>query len=128
MTRFFLALPLLTLLAQPIAAQGADCRDNDYLEAAMVHLESHYRSFPEELFTAQLYLKEGFDRSELGPDGKWGPKTSAAVCAALQGYTEIGGSDGDWGILRASHTPQFTRWLLQAARSNLSGGDVEFPD
>jgi hypothetical protein len=61
-------------------------------------------------------------------DGKWGPKTETAICTELQTYTKIGGSDGDWGIHRASHTPQFTDWLLSAARASLSGGEVDFPD
>ncbi|MEM6304933.1 MAG: hypothetical protein AAF744_09440 [Pseudomonadota bacterium] len=128
MTRFASALVAAFLLTTPAAAQDTNCTDDDYLENAMIHIESHYRSFPEELFTAQLFLKEGFDNADLTPDGKWGPKTRAAMCSALQGYTSVGGSDGDWGIRRASHTPQFTNWLLRAARSNLSGGEVEFPD
>ena len=115
-------------MATSATAQQSPCETDDYLEAAIAHLESHYRSFPEELFTVQLFLKEGFQRNEVTPDGKWGPRTFAAMCSALQGYTTIGGSDGDWGIRRASHAPQFTAWLLKTARSNLSGGTVDFPD
>ena len=125
-------LPLLALaltVTAPVAvAQTSDCKSDDYLEAAMAHLESHYRSFPEELFTAQLLLREGFDQPQMEPDGEWGPKTESIMCGALQQYTTIGGSDGDWGIRRASHAPQFTDWLLKGARANLSGGKIEFPD
>ncbi len=129
MTRLCTPLSILFIsCAAPTFAQSANCTDDDYLEAAMAHLESHYRSFPEELFTAQLLLKEGFDQEDVKPDGKWGPKTQSVVCGALQTYTKIGGSDGDWGIRRASHTPQFTTWILKAARANLSDGEVEFPD
>lgn len=120
MTRLRFLLPL-AILASPLAAQDTDCTTDDYLEEAMAHLESHYRSFPDELFTAQLYLKEGLNQANVTPDGKWGPRTFAAVCAALSAYTEAVGSDGDWGIRRASHTPQFTDWLLTTARKNLTG-------
>ena len=127
---YFKPLVTLTLLiwAQAAVGQEADCRADDYLQAAIAHLESHYRSFPEELFTAQLYLKEGFSEDQIEPDGKWGPKTERAICGALVKYTEIGGSDGDWGIHRSSHGPNFSLWLLRAARANLSDGEVEFPD
>ena len=127
---FFKALiPVAMLIwGQVAVAQDADCRTDDYLEAAIAHLESHYRSFPEELFTAQLYLKEGFSEDQIEPDGKWGPKTERAVCGALVTYTQIGGSDGDWGIHRSSHAPAFSLWLLRAARANLSDGEIEFPD
>jgi hypothetical protein len=118
----------MMIWAQGAAAQVVDCSEDDYLEAAIAHLESHYRSFPEELFTAQLYLKEGFGQDQVKPDGKWGPKTETAVCGALVTYTKIGGSDGDWGIHRSSHTPAFSLWLLRAARSTLSDGEIEFPD
>lgn len=122
----------ITLGTSTIAAAQstapADCRSDDYLEAAMAHLESHYRSFPEELFTAQLFLREGFDQPDVSPDGKWGPKTERAVCALMKTYTDIGGSDVDWGISRASHAPQFTNWLLEGARANLSDGEIDFPD
>ncbi len=123
MRRLIFLAPLL-LLTSPVAAQDASCTTDDYLEEAMAHLESHYRSFPNELFTAQLYLKEGLKQADVTPDGKWGPKTFAAVCAALIDYTEFGGSDGDWGIRRASHASQFTDWLLQAARKNLNPDDT----
>ena len=128
MTKHVLAAALMVSMATSATAQQSPCETDDYLEAAIAHLESHYRSFPEELFTVQLFLKEGFQRNEVTPDGKWGPKTEGAVCTILQTYTEIGGSDGDWGIHRASHTPQFTNWVLKAARANLSDGEVEFPD
>ena len=118
----------LALTAGTAAAQTADCSIDDYLEAGIAHMESHYRSFPEELFTLQLFLREGFDRDGIDPDGKWGPKTENAVCTVFRTYTEIGGSDGDWGIRRASHTPQFTNWVLKGARANLSDGEIEFPD
>lgn len=122
-------LPLIILISgQTVAAQDVNCATDDYLEAAIAHLESHYRSFPEELFTAQLYLKDGFGQDQVEPDGKWGPKTENAICGALVTYTKIGGSDGDWGIHRSSHTPAFTLWLLRAARANLSDGDIDFPD
>jgi hypothetical protein len=94
----------------------------------MAHLESHYRSFPEELFTTQLLLREGFDQPDIEPDGAWGPKTRNVMCTVLKQYTDIGGTDGDWGIRRASHTPQFTAWVLKAARANLSNGEIAFPD
>ena len=122
-------IPCILLISGSTAiAQQADCTSDDYLEAAIAHLESHYRSFPEELFTAQLYLREGFEQDQVEPDGKWGPKTQTAMCEALQRYTKIGGTDGDWGIHRSSHTPAFSLWLLRAARSNLSDGEIEFPD
>lgn len=127
MTRLICILSLL-LFATSTTAQGVDCTSDDYLEEAMAHIESHYRSFPDELFTAQLYLREGFGQAEVSPDGKWGPRTSTAVCAALVAYTEAGGSDGDWGIRRASHTPQFTGWLLTTARSNLTGDSGQSSD
>ncbi len=120
MRRSTFLLPLF-LLASPLAAQGTDCISDEYLAEAMAHLESHYRSFPDALFTAQLYLKEGLGQTDVTPDGKWGPKTFAAMCAALNAYTDVGGSDGDWGIRRASHTPQFTDWLLTTARKKLAG-------
>jgi len=123
---------LCLTVATPVLAQTAPpangCDNDDYLEAAMAHLESHYRSFPEELFTAQLLMREGMNQADIKPDGAWGPKTQNAVCTILQQYTTIGGTDGDWGIKRASHGPQFTDWLLKAARSNLSEGKIEFPD
>jgi len=62
----------------------------------------------------------------VDPDGRWGPKTSAAFQRNLEAYVVIGGRGSDWGVNNPSDTERFIRWLAQAKFANETG--AEYPD
>lgn len=115
----------ICLATTQASAQDETCSSGYFLES-MGHIETHFQNQPARLFQTQMLLRDWLRRSNLEPDGVWGPMTRATLCKVFSTYTAIGGTGPDWGVNSAQSAAEFENWILHATFASVTGG--EFPD